>query len=169
MLIGDILSLSDMENGNYVLNIEPCNLNEICRMAMKSIDHRAQPGVEMRFDTSLPEDLRIESDGMRVQQILINYLTNACKHTSEGSIVLKAWHEDGNISFSVTDTGTGVPAEKAEKIFERFVKLNDFVQGTGLGLSICRTLAEKLGGRVWLDTSHTGGARFMFTIPYKEA
>ena len=171
MLIGDILSLSDMENGTYTMNLGPCNLNEICRMAMKSIDHRAQPGVELSFETSLPEDLRIETDGMRVQQILINYLTNACKHTAEGSIVLQASadKEKGEIIFSVTDTGTGVPAEKAEKIFERFVKLNDFVQGTGLGLSICRTLAEKLGGRVWLDTSYTGGARFMFTIPYKEA
>ena len=127
--------------------------------------------MELSFETSLPEDLRIETDGMRVQQILINYLTNACKHTAEGSIVLQASadKEKGEIIFSVTDTGTGVPAEKAEKIFERFVKLNDFVQGTGLGLSICRTLAEKLGGRVWLDTSYTGGARFMFTIPYKEA
>ena len=169
MLIGDILSLSDMENGNYVLNIEPCNLNEICRMAIKSTDNRVQPGVVMSFETSLPEELRIETDGMRVQQILINYLTNACKHTSEGSIVLKAETSQEQILFSVTDTGPGVPAEKAEEIFKRFVKLNDFVQGTGLGLSICHTLAEKLGGHVWLDTSYTGGARFMFTIPYKEA
>ena len=169
MLIGDILSLSDMENGNYVLNIEPCNLNEICRMAIKSTDNRVQPGVVMSFETSLPEELRIETDGMRVQQILINYLTNACKHTSEGSIVLKAEASQEQILFSVTDTGPGVPAEKAEEIFKRFVKLNDFVQGTGLGLSICHTLAEKLGGHVWLDTSYTGGARFMFTIPCKEA
>ena len=169
MLIGDILSLSDMENGNYVLNIEPCNLNEICRMAIKSTDNRVQPGVVMSFETSLPEELRIETDGMRVQQILINYLTNACKHTSEGSIVLKAETSQEQILFSVTDTGPGVPAEKAEEIFKRFVKLNDFVQGTGLGLSICHTLAEKLGGHVWLDTSYTGGARFMFTIPCKEA
>jgi signal transduction histidine kinase len=123
----------------------------------------------MSFETSLPEELRIETDGMRVQQILINYLTNACKHTSEGSIVLKAETSQEQILFSVTDTGPGVPAEKAEEIFKRFVKLNDFVQGTGLGLSICHTLAEKLGGHVWLDTSYTGGARFMFTIPYKEA
>ena len=169
MLIGDILSLSDMENGNYVLNIEPCNLNEICRMAIKSTDNRVQPGVVMSFESCLPEELRIETDGMRVQQILINYLTNACKHTSEGSIVLKAEASQEQILFSVTDTGPGVPAEKAEEIFKRFVKLNDFVQGTGLGLSICHTLAEKLGGHVWLDTSYTGGARFMFTIPCKEA
>ena len=167
MLIGDILSLSDMENGSYSINTQPCNLNEVCRLAVKSVDHRAQAGVEMRFEPGLPEDLRVETDGMRVQQLLINYLTNACKHTMEGSIVLKSSLDEnpGMITFSVTDTGPGVPPDKAADIFERFVKLNEHKQGAGLGLNICKIIADNLGGRVWLDTTYTGGARFVLTIP----
>lgn len=168
MLIGDVLNLSDMENGNYEIRDEPCNLNEMCRLAAKSVAHRVAPGVSMNFETDLPEDLRLLTDGMRVQQILINFLTNSCKHTEEGTILLRASLEDhpGMVTFSVSDTGTGIPAEKAEVIFDRFTKLDEFKQGSGLGLSICRILAQKLEGKVWLDTSYTGGARFYFTIPY---
>ena len=167
VLIGDILSLSDMENGEYKVNLGPCNLNATCRLAIKSSEHRAQPGVEVRFVSEMPEDLRIETDAMRVQQILINLLTNACKHTQKGSIVLRAWldHDAGCTCFSVTDTGPGVPHDKAEAIFERFVKLDSYKQGAGLGLNICKRIADSLGGRIWLDTSYTGGARFMLTIP----
>ena len=170
LLVGDILSLSDIENGNYQINLAACNLNEMCRLSVKSVDHRAQPGVELTFRSGLPEDLRVETDGMRVQQVLINYLTNACKHTQQGSIVLESSLEaiPGMVTFSVTDTGNGVPPEKAEEIFQRFVKLDSFVQGAGLGLSICRVIADNLGGKVWLDTSYTHGARFMFTIPFKQ-
>lgn len=169
LLVGDILSLSDIENGNYHMNFSSCNLNEMCRMSIKSVDHRAQPGVTISFIPGLPEDLRIYTDGMRVQQVLINYLTNACKHTSSGTIVLESSLEanPGMITFSVTDTGHGVPPDKAQVIFQRFVKLDSFVQGAGLGLSICKVISENLGGNVWLDTSYTGGARFLFTIPFK--
>ena len=169
MLIGDILSLSDMENGNYKLNIAPCNLNEMCRLAVRSVDHRAQPGVEVSFTTELPEKARVLTDGMRVQQLLINYLTNACKHTMKGSIRLHCSLDEnpGQVTFSVTDTGTGVPPEEAENIFQRFVKLNAHAQGTGLGLHICSLIAKGLDGRVYLDTSYTGGARFVFTIPLR--
>jgi len=168
MLINDILSLSDMENGKYTINMAPCNLNEVCRLAIKCIDHRVQGGVELRFVPGLPEELRVTTDGMRVQQVLINYLTNACKHTVEGSITLESslTETPGMVTFAVADTGTGVPPEKAEDIFGRFVKLNAHKQGAGLGLNICRIISENLGGRVWLDTSYTGGARFVFTIPY---
>lgn len=170
MLINDILSLSDMENGKYVITMEPCNLNEVCRLALKCIDHRVQPGVELKFIPGLPEDLRVETDGMRVQQLLINYLSNATKHTMEGSITLEDSLDEnpGFVTFSVTDTGPGIPPEKAEDIFNRFVKLNAHKQGAGLGLNICRNISENLGGKVWLDTSYTGGARFILTIPYKK-
>ena len=108
---------------------------------------------------------------------LINFLTNAIKHTSAGSITVSVARDtaaDGTatIQYIVSDTGTGIPPEEAEKIFERFVKLNDFVQGTGLGLNICHNIATKLGGSVWLDTEYPGntegvehGARFVLAIP----
>jgi signal transduction histidine kinase len=167
MLIGDVINLSDMENGTYQTKRTPCNLNEMCRMSTKAVSHRLEPGVSMRFETDIPEDLRVETDGMRVQQILINFLSNACKHTTDGSITLSASLTDipGMVTFAVTDTGTGIPADKAEVIFERFTKLDEFKQGAGLGLSICRTVADHLDGNVWLDTSYTGGARFFLTIP----
>ena len=103
-----------------------------------------------------------------MQQILINLLTNSCKHTKEGEIRLSSslTSRPGFVSYSVTDTGPGVPVDQAERIFDRFTKLNDFVQGTGLGLSICRDIAERMGASVYLDTTYTaGGARFIFEVP----
>ena len=100
-----------------------------------------------------------------VQQVLNNFLTNACKYTEHGSITLAYLMVGNAIEFSVTDTGSGIPADKAESIFERFEKLDSFKQGTGLGLNICRRIAELVGGRVYLDTSYTGGARFVFMHP----
>lgn len=103
-----------------------------------------------------------------MQQVLINLLTNACKHTSQGSIVLSSSLDEhpGMVTYAVTDTGTGVPPEMEEVIFERFRKLDSFVQGTGLGLSICRDIATRMGAKVYLDTIYTGGgARFVFEVP----
>lgn len=71
----------------------------------------------------------------------------------------------GMIAFSVEDTGPGIPEGEAQRIFERFVKLDDFVQGTGLGLSICREIAAKMNGKIYLDTSYSPGARFVFAVP----
>ncbi|MBQ0021042.1 MAG: HAMP domain-containing histidine kinase, partial [Bacteroidales bacterium] len=107
-----------------------------------------------------------KSDGRRIQQVLINYLTNACKNTREGEIHLhcSVTENPGKVTLSVADTGPGVPKEKADMIFNRFTKLNEFVQGSGLGLNICQTIANKLQGEVYLDTLYTNGARFVFVI-----
>ncbi len=123
----------------------------------------------MYFTSDVPDDYVIRSDGRRIQQVLVNYLSNACKHTEEGEIHLhcSATEHPGRLTFSVTDTGEGVPPEKADVIFNRFTKLNQFVQGSGLGLNICLTIANKLGGEVYLDKSYTDGARFVFIIDNK--
>lgn len=168
MLLDDILNASSMDNGGYKITYEEGECGYMCHAAMSSAEHRLQPGVTMTYKQSFEGNFTFRTDPGRVQQILINLLTNACKHTSEGSIVLECSLDDhpGEVTFSVTDTGTGVPADQAEKIFERFTKLNDFVQGTGLGLSICRDIASRMGGRVFLDTTYKkGGARFVFTLP----
>lgn len=166
MLIDDILDIADAENGNYkiILGDEPCN--EICRSAIKTVEYRVPPGVELQFTSEVADDYLIHTDARRVQQVIINYLTNACKHTRAGSIHVHCSDTEtpGHITFSVTDTGTGVPPEMANDIFERFTKLDAFVQGAGLGLNICSTIANKLGGRVLLDTSYTNGARFLFIL-----
>jgi signal transduction histidine kinase len=99
---------------------------------------------------------------------LINLLTNACKCTEHGSIKLAYVTDNQNIYFSVTDTGCGVPVKDAERIFDRFEKLDKFKQGTGLGLNICRQIANLLGGKIYVDTSYAGGARFVFEHPLEQ-
>ena len=165
MLVDDILNASDIENGNYNIVIEKASCNEICRSAMKTVEYRIPQGVGFRLESALDDDYCIKTDPRRVQQILINLLANATKNTVEGEIVLGVSRNAGAVEFSVTDTGVGVPPEKAQDIFERFVKLDSFKQGTGLGLNICKSLGDKLGGRICLDTTYTSGARFVLSLP----
>ncbi|MGM9749316.1 MAG: sensor histidine kinase [Candidatus Cryptobacteroides sp.] len=176
MLIDDILDLSDIDSGNYRMFITDCNCNEICRMAIKTVECRVPSGVELNFSSDVSDDFTVKSDAKRVQQIIINYLTNSCKHTLEGEILLGCTcaERPGYVSFYVQDTGTGIPPEEAENIFHRFSKLDKFKQGSGLGLNICMVLAEKLGGIVELDKNYgrcSGkddfGARFVFHLLIK--
>ena len=172
MLLDDILNASAMDSGQYKIVNEMSELHLICHEAISSTEHRLQPGVTMTYKPESEEPFRFMTDPRRVQQILINLLTNACKHTKSGSIVLSSstTREQGYVSFFVTDTGTGIPADQAEKIFERFTKLDEFVQGTGLGLSICRDIADLMGARVYLDTTWPGpGARFVFSVPLQSS
>ena len=166
MLLDDILNASAMDSGNYRISYETGEMHFIAKAAITSSEHRLQPGVQMYYKPVDETPFNFTTDPSRVQQILINLLTNSCKHTSKGEIVLESSVGDGCVKYTVTDTGPGVPAEQAEKIFERFAKLNEFVQGTGLGLSICRDIASRMGAKVYLDTTYTaGGARFVFEVP----
>jgi len=168
MLLEDILNTTDMENGQYKITYDEGEVHYMCRAAITSSEHRLHSGVEMFYEPESEEPFTFRTDPQRVQQILINLLTNACKHTSKGKIVLASslTAKPGYVTFSVTDTGPGVPADQAEAIFDRFTKLNSFVQGTGLGLSICREIATLMGANVYLDTTYTGGgARFVFEVP----
>lgn len=166
MLIDDVLDVADADHGNYRIIIQDVNVNEVCRSSIQMAEARKPEGVNMYFTTDLDDSYTISSDGRRIQQVLINYLTNACKHTTEGEIHLhcSTTENPGRLTFSVTDTGEGVPPEMAHDIFERFKKLNAMVQGSGLGLNICNVVAEKLHGEVKLDTSYTDGARFVFIL-----
>lgn len=167
MLIDDIINSSAMDRNEYEVIIGDAECGQICRDSMATAEYRLQRGVKMRFKPSMPLPYSFRTDARRVQQVLVNLLTNACKHTVRGEIRLgcSLTEVPGMLSFSVEDTGPGIPASEAEHIFERFVKLNAFVQGTGLGLSICRQIAHALGGSVYLDTEYTGGARFVFNVP----
>lgn len=169
MLIDDILDLSDIDHGNYMIMPETCSCNGICETAKNAVETRVPGGVELRFESDSEDDFSIFSDPRRIQQVLVNYLTNAIKHTKEGHITVKFSKSEnpGMATFSVEDTGTGVPADQADNIFQRFTKLDAFVQGSGLGLNICSVIADKLHGEVKLDTSYTGGARFVFIVPIK--
>ncbi|MCR4568836.1 MAG: HAMP domain-containing histidine kinase [Bacteroidales bacterium] len=168
MLLDDILNISAMDNGGYRIVYSSGEMHFMAQEAISSAEHRLQPGVKMYYVPEKEEPFTFTTDPRRVQQILINLLTNACKQTTAGEIRLTSSLEEnpGYVTFAVTDTGPGVAPENAEKIFERFTKLNEFVQGTGLGLSICRDIAGRMGAKVFLDTSYTaGGARFVFMVP----
>lgn len=170
MLIDDILAISDLQGGNYKVNPTECLVKDICASALGTVKYRVTANVELRYQSTVPEEYCIIADPRRVQQILINYLTNAIKHTAAGTITLTTslTEHPGMITFAVEDTGEGVPIAQAKNIFRRFTKLNDYVHGTGLGLNICLTLAEKMNGHVFLDTSYMGGARFVFCLPITE-
>lgn len=168
MLLDDILNASAMDAGKYRITYEDGEMHFIAQAAIRSAEHRLQPGVKMYYAPESEEPFTFQTDPRRVQQILINLLTNSCKHTKEGEIRLSSslTSRPGYVSYFVTDTGPGIPADQAERIFERFTKLNDFVQGTGLGLSICRDIAGRMGASVYLDTTYAaGGARFVFEVP----
>ena len=166
-LVEDILSLSDIENGHYKMQTNEYCLNAMCQFSVDTTRIRCHKNVKMYYTSDVNDEYKVFTDSHRVQQVVMNMLTNSCKHTNEGEIHLHCAVNEPKerIIFSVTDTGKGVPPEMAEEIFERFKKLDTFVQGTGLGLSISRIIAELLEGRIYLDTTYTaGGARFVFEM-----
>ncbi len=166
MLVGDVLDTSQLESGTYNLQYRSATIGEVCRKALVATGQHKAQGVAMRLETDALENYIIHTDVKRVVQVLVNLLTNAEKNTTEGSITLgcSTTVNPGMVTFSVTDTGCGVPPDKVEEIFKSFVKLDQFKQGLGLGLHICRIIADLLGGSIYLDTSYTGGARFLFAI-----
>ena len=166
-LINDILDFSDFENDNITFNIRTHDAVKLCNEVVETVMASRNLEVEMRFDTDLSV-LMLDTDDARLRQVLINLLVNAAKFTEQGSIVLELKMADaGTALFSVTDTGCGIPPEKQHLIFERFEKLNDFVQGSGLGLSICQLIVKYMNGKLWVDSGYTRGARFCFTHPLK--
>lgn len=166
-LINDILDFSDFENDNITFNIRTHDAVKLCNEVVETVMASRKLEVEMRFDTDLSV-LMLDTDDARLRQVLINLLVNATKFTEQGSIVLELKMADaGTALFSVMDTGCGIPPEKQHLIFERFEKLNDFVQGSGLGLSICQLIVKYMNGKLWVDSGYTRGARFCFTHPLK--
>lgn len=165
-LVNDVLDLSIIEADKMKFRIMETDLAECCKQALTTVRHRVSDKVKLTYAPER-EPCLLQTDPLRLQQILINLLTNSAKFTTEGEINL-AYRIDENprqIRISVADTGCGIPPDKQQIIFERFVKINDYSQGSGLGLSICRILAERLGGTIFLDPDYTGGARFIVILP----
>ena len=166
-LLNDILDISSLECGKIRFNYASEEIVQICQHALMTTAHTRQEGVEGRFECAV-DSFMLTTDAHRLSQILINLLTNAGKFTSEGSITLgvEIDKEHGEVLFSVTDTGPGIPPDKQEMVFNRFEKLEgNKKKGTGLGLAICRQIAMIVGGRIWVDPTYTGGARFIFAHP----
>lgn len=164
-LINDVIDLSNLEFGKLQFSIAQHDAISICRNVIDTVNKVKQTQAELIFTTEL-EEIIIETDGSRLQQVLINLLINATKFTPQGSIVLRLEKEtDNTVLFTVTDTGCGIPKDKQAHIFQRFEKLNENAQGSGLGLSICQLIIEHIGGQIWIDSEYTAGSRFCFTHP----
>ena len=163
-LISDILDLSKIEAGTFEFTNGDVDVNLLCEDIVRSMGMKAKGEVELVLDNHLPV-CHVISDRNRIHQVISNFVNNAMKFTSEGSIHVGYKLKDGELEFYVEDTGIGIEKEQLPHIFERFVKLNSFVHGTGLGLSICQSIVEQLGGRIGVDSEKGKGSRFWFTIP----
>lgn len=168
-LINDILDISRMESGRIKFMWEECDIVELCQTALTTAEYARRTNAMFHFETPVAS-LIIKTDAQRLKQVLINLLSNAAKFTPSGSIKLAFFIDKrlNRLEFSVTDTGCGIPADKCDKVFERFEKLNEYSQGTGLGLAISRLIIENLGGKIWVDKNYKEGARFVFTHPLNE-
>lgn len=164
-LISDILDLSKIEAGTLEFVHTDFELNELMREKENVMRLKTDQNVELVFEQRY-ETCHVRTDRNRLSQLMINLLTNAAKFTHRGSIRFGYELRAGQLYFWVADTGCGIPAERKDAVFERFVKLNSFKQGTGLGLSICRTIVEHLGGNIGVESEEGKGSTFWFTLPY---
>lgn len=159
------MSLNEVTTLDQDMSSLECNymLRQIALDFRKSMDSK-QP--ELRFETELDDGFTVRTHEGLLRRILNPLLDNAVKNTPVGTVTLKVSTKEDNLVLMVEDNGCGIPAGEAEHIFERFVKLDSFKEGLGLGLTFCRTMAQRLGGDVKLDTTYAGpGARFVVTIP----
>ena len=164
-LISDILDLSKIEAGTFDFKIRDLDVNTLCGDVQRSMKLRVKPGVELLFEPTLPSCV-IVSDPNRLHQVVANFVNNAIKFTTTGYIRIGYDQPDAkHLRIYVSDTGIGIAPEACEKIFDRFIKLNSFVQGTGLGLSISKSIIEQLGGTIGVDSELGKGSTFWFILP----
>lgn len=167
-LINEILDLSKIEAGMVEFTIAPMRLHLLCNEIYNALKFRCPMGVELVYEAS-DEDIVIEGDKNRIFQVVSNLIGNAFKFTTNGSVSYGYRRKGNEIEFHVSDTGIGIEADKLSKVFERFVKVNNFAQGTGLGLSICKTIIERLGGTISVSSEMGKGTTFLFTLPLSES
>ena len=170
-LINDIIDMAKIESGSLDFTYSRIDINELMEeICSQMILKNKSEAVSISFDEKLPQCL-IYTDRNRLMQVMNNFLTNALKFTPEGSVSFGYTIEELGkaIRFYVKDTGIGIPQDKKDKIFDRFVKLNTFAQGTGLGLPICAMIAEKFGGSVGVESEEGKGSLFWLSIPMKES
>ena len=157
--------MSKIEAGTFEFTNSDVDVNLLCEDIVRSMQMKMmKENVQLVLDTHLPV-CHIISDRNRIHQVISNFVNNAIKFTSEGSIRVGYRLKGEELEFYVQDTGIGIEKEQLPHIFERFVKLNSFVHGTGLGLSICQSIVEQLGGQIGVDSEVGKGSRFWFTIP----
>lgn len=167
VILNSMLELSDYESGLAQFKFAGYNVHDLCKEALKAAFEHRPDKVEMDMHCGVPAEMTLVTDRERIMRILISLLINACTNTKEGAITIgcNLTENHGKLTFYVEDTGCGIPDDKAEEIFKRFVKLNQFKPGIGVGLTIDRAIAGKMRSTLSLDTSYKGGARFVLVHP----
>ena len=164
-LINDIMAVSSMDTNGLTMNPQDTDFakdfEEICQSLAQRVEN---PNVQFIKENPY-ETLQTHLDTGRITQVITNFVTNAVKYTQEGHIRVGYRIQDNGLYLYCEDTGTGIPKDKCEKVFDRFVKLNDYVQGTGLGLSICKAIAERCNGKIGVDSEVGQGSTFWMWIP----
>ncbi|MDO5130134.1 MAG: HAMP domain-containing sensor histidine kinase, partial [Prevotellaceae bacterium] len=164
-IINDILVLSELDSSGLTLNPEKCDFAEEFSLLCKSLEQRvSEPSVEF-ITENLYSSLIVTIDKGRISQVITNFLTNSVKYTHQGHIKLGYLIEDNGLRIYCEDTGSGIPKDKCEKIFERFFKVNEYIQGAGIGLSICKAIATKCGGKISVESEEGKGSTFSIWIP----
>ena len=164
-LIDEMLELSNSESAIDAVKEDQVEVNEVLRDLMQENEGLASKETVLRFESSLSEDYVITTNELMLKRIVNSLIDNAIKNTPKGTVTLRVAADKENLTLMVEDTGKGIPAAEAEHIFERFFKLDSFKEGLGLGLPLCRSMTERLGGTVRLDTTYHHGARFIVTLP----
>ncbi len=164
-LINDIMAVSSMDTNGLTMNPQDTDFakdfEEICQSLAQRVEN---PNVQFIKENPY-ETLLTHLDTGRITQVITNFVTNAVKYTQEGHIRVGYRIQDNGLYLYCEDTGTGIPKDKCKKVFDRFVKLNDYVQGTGLGLSICKAIAERCNGKIGVDSEVGQGSTFWMWIP----
>jgi CheY-like chemotaxis protein len=163
MLIDEVLDLSKIESGILSFNFSSVRMNDLCLDIFRTYQYYTGKATLI---LDLPgEDLYIRTDRNRLTQVISNLIDNALKFTPQGTITIGYRTLPEWVELFVSDTGIGIPEDKLEKVFERFVKVNNFAKGTGLGLPICKTIVERLGGEITVTSRLGSGSKFTFKIP----
>ena len=164
-LVDEILELSLNENSpEAVAKDDNVEVNDLLRDLLQENEYKVGKAIKLQFESTLNDDISLQTNEAMLKRVINLLLDNAIKYTKEGSITLKACGDDQQVTLAVEDTGSGIPADAAEHIFERFFKVDTFREGLGLGLPLCRTIITRLGGTVDLDTSYQSGSRFVVKL-----
>ena len=164
-IINDILVLSELDSNGMTINPEKCDFAQEFTLLCKSLEQRvSEPSV--KFITENPySSLMVNIDKGRISQVITNFLTNSVKYTHEGHIKLGYIVKDNGLRIYCEDTGSGIPKDKLEKIFERFFKVNEYIQGAGIGLSICKAIVNKCNGKIGVESQEGKGSTFWIWVP----
>ena len=163
--VNELLELSESESQSVYQLDEDVDVPTICQEAIEASETANQGRLVLSVNSELPEGYRLKSNAAAIRKILDRLMSNALKFTVNGSVTIRLKSEKGQLKIEVEDTGKGIPHDQQERVFERFYKIDSFVQGMGLGLTVARRSAQLLGGTLTIDPTYTTGCRFVITLP----